>query len=335
MNEQARHRVLVIGAGSIGERHTRCMLATGRAQVGICEINEALCREVAGRYDLAGAFTSLEDALGQPWDAAVICTPAHTHIPIALQLAQRGVHLFIEKPLSTTTERIDELIQTVADKSLIAAVAYVYRANPILAAMREAISIGRFGAPVQAIATGGQHFPFYRPAYREIYYTDRRTGGGAIQDGLTHAVNAVEWLIGPVTKLIADADHMVLEGVTVEDTVHLMTRHGKTMGCFTLNQHQAPNEVSYTVICERGTVRFEVHNSRWRWQTDPADVWHDEPFPPMERDDWFTMQENKFLDVLDGQAKPLCSLAEGLQTLKVNLAALQSVDHPAGWQVVD
>ena len=211
--------------------------------------------------------------------------------------------------------------------------AYVYRANPVLRAMKEAIASGRFGRPVQVIAACGQHFPTYRPAYRETYYRDRATGGGAIQDALTHMFNAAEWLVGPIDRLLADAAHQVLEGVDVEDTVHVLTRHGRVLGCYSLNQYQAPNEMTITVVCEQGTARFENHRNRWRWMTRPDEPWHDEPHAPLPRDALFIHQANAFLDALEGHAPPLCSLEEGIQTLRVNLAALASVEQGT-WQVI-
>jgi predicted dehydrogenase len=213
-------------------------------------------------------------------------------------------------------------------------VAYVYRSFPALRAMRQAIEMGRFGRPVEIVAVCGQHFPTYRPAYREIYYNDRTTGGGAIQDALTHVINAAEWLVGPVDRLVADADHQVLDGVSVEDTVHLLARHGKVMASYTLNQHQAPNEVTLTVVCEGGTARFEFHEHRWRWLTTPGDPWQIDAIEPLERDALFIHQANTFLDVVEGKRPPACSLDEGLQTLKVNLAALASVKARA-WQPIE
>jgi len=203
--------------------------------------------------------------------------------------------------------------------------------------MRAAIEEGRYGRPVQVVSTWGQHFPFYRPAYRTIYYTKRETGGGAIQDVLTHSINAGEFLVGPIEKLQADCAHQVLEGTTVEDTVHVITRHrgntggnagGDVMGCYSLNQHQTPNENSITVICERGTIRFELHNSRWLSMDKPGGEWKVEETFSMERDDIFIAQAHYYCDVLEGKASPLCTLAEGLQTLKVNLAILDAADHP-------
>jgi predicted dehydrogenase len=331
MTEQ--HSVLMIGGGSIGERHVRCFLQTGRTRVALCEVNAAVRESVASRYDLSGVFADLESALGSKPDLAVICTPAHMHVAMAARLAEAAVHALIEKPLSTRLDGVEPLIERIRHRNLQAAVAYVYRAHPILGAMRETILDGRFGKPVQIVVVAGQHFPYYRPAYREIYYTSHATGGGAIQDALTHLVNAGEWLVGPITDLAADAAHQVLPGVEVEDTVHVIARHGPVLGSYSLNQHQAPNEVTITVVCERGTVRFEAHRQRWSWATQPEQPWQDAVFPPLERDTLFVRQAEAFLDQVEGKRPPLCSIEDSRQTLRVNLAILQAVQTRA-WQTL-
>jgi len=318
--------VLIVGVGSIGERHLRCFSATGRASLSLCELNPKLREEVAARYHVP-AFSDYEQALAARPQVVVICTPANLHIAMAARAVETGAHILVEKPLSTKPDGIPELIAAVKQRGVVAGVAYVYRAHPALGAMREALRSGRFGAPVQIAVTSGQHFPLYRPAYREIYYKDRATGGGAVQDALTHIMNASEWVVGPVDALAADLDHKLLEGVTVEDTVHVITRHGSVMGSYSMNQHQAPNELTLTVICERGTVRFEVHNNRWRWMTKPGGEWTDEPSQPMERDTWFTCQANAFLDAVEGRASVLCTIDEAAATLRVNLAILAAAEQ--------
>lgn len=326
--------VLVIGVGSIGERHLRCFLQTGRVRASFCETNETLRQTIRERYGVEGAHARVEDALaGGSFDAAVICTPAPLHIPIALQLADAGIHLLIEKPLSTSLEQIDQLRQAVERKRLQAAVAYVWRANPAAAAMRRMIAQGQFGPPVQIVIQAGQHFPTYRPAYRQIYYADRRTGGGAIQDALTHMLNLGEWLVGPIDSLAGDCAHQVLDGVSVEDTAHIVTRQGGVLGCYSLNQYQSPNESFITVNCRQGTVRLEGHRAALRWALQPESPWAEEQFGPLQRDDIFVRQANAFLDQIEKGQPPLCSLDEGLQTLKVNLAALQAADQHRWVQV--
>ena len=274
-----------------------------------------------------------QPALAEAPDAAIICTPAHLHIPIAQAAAQAGVHLLIEKPLSTRLDGVEALVRQLESGKVTAGVAYVYRAHPVLTAMRDAVQSGRFGEPLQLVANGGQHFPFYRPAYREIYYKDRATGGGAVQDALTHVINASEWLIGPADRLVADIDHLALEGVTVEDTVHVLARHGQVMASYSLNQHQAANESTISVVCRGGIVRFEYHANRWRWAVEPGAEWHDESSPPLERDALFVRQAEAFLDAVEGSAPPLCTIQEGLQTLRVNLAILASAEQQT-WQTI-
>jgi predicted dehydrogenase len=325
--------ILIVGVGSIGLRHLRCFQSTGRARLSFCEVNQALRAKVAKDYDIERHYPDLESALAERYDAAVICTPANLHISMAVRLAEAGIHLLLEKPLSTSLDGIDRLQRMLRERKLKSAVAYVMRCNPILRAMKEAIDSGRFGRPVEIVAVSGQHFPTYRPAYREIYYKDRATGGGAIQDALTHVLNASEWLVGPIDRLAVDAAHQVLDGVSVEDTVHVIARHGHVLGSYSLNQYQAPSEMTINVVCDGGTVRFEGHNNRWRWMLHPGDPWHDEQFDPLERDTFFVNQANAFLDLLEDRAAPVCTLEEGLQTLRVNLAALAALDR-GSWQVI-
>jgi predicted dehydrogenase len=329
----AKHHVLVVGAGSIGERHARCFLATDRARVSICETSAATREQVAGRYPIAGAFADLDAALRGSYDAAVIATPAPLHIPMAIRLAESGLHLLIEKPLSTSLDGVGELRRILGEKRLRAAVGYVWRAHPGLLRLRQLIQEGRIGRPVELVTVCGQNFPTYRPTYREIYYSRREQGGGAMQDALTHLINAGEWLLGPVSRLTADLAHQVLEGVEVEDTAHVLTRQAGALGSYALNQYQAPNEITVTAVGDRGTARFESHRNRVRYMERPETSWREEWGQPVERDELFIRQATSFLDLVAGEAPPLCSLEEGIQTLKVNLAALDSAER-GRWVVI-
>src|SRR5688572_13198386 len=107
------HRVLIVGVGSIGERHVRCFAATGRARVSVCDVNPELRRTVAGRYAVEGAFTDLDAALAARPEVAVICTPAHLHVPMALAAVRAGAHVLVEKPLSTGTDGVADLLHEV------------------------------------------------------------------------------------------------------------------------------------------------------------------------------------------------------------------------------
>jgi len=331
--EHRCHRVLVIGVGSIGERHVRCFQKTGRADVSICETNPQLLKEVGNRYEIARRYANVEDALGDPHDAAVIAVPADKHIPLARLAVDAGLNVLIEKPLSTNLDGLESLTNAVDRSNRVAAIGYAYRAHPALAAMKRAIDGGAFGKPVQLVVVAGQHFPTYRPAYRSSYYGDRFRGGGAIQDAMTHLANAGEWLAGPIDRVVADADHKLIADVDVEDVVNFLARHGSIVSSFSLNQFQAPNEITITLVCEEGTARFEYHRNRWRQMSRPDEPWHDEQASGIERDTLFCRQADSFMDAVEHRGTPLCTLEEGAHSLFVNLALQKSVEC-GNWQTV-
>lgn len=319
-----RKAILVIGCGSIGERHLRCLQHTGRAEVFACDTNGTLLQKMQTEYRVA-TFGNLKDALAmRKFDGAVICTPANTHISIARTVVQHGAALLIEKPLSVGLDGVAELQNEIAASGKFAGVAYVYHFIPSVQQAREFLRAGTLGKPLQVIMAGGQHFPTFRPAYRDIYYNNHATGGGAIQDALTHLVNAVEWFIGPTTKISCVAGHQMLEGVTVEDTVSVAAQNGETIVSYSLNQFQAPNETTIQFHCENGSLKIEVHEQRWAVFPRGAEKWEIHPAPVSHRDDLFRAQATAFLDGIDGKANPLCTVAEALQTLKFNIAALES-----------
>jgi predicted dehydrogenase len=310
--------VLVIGCGSIGERHVRTLLATGRAGVVACDNRPAIREAIASRYGVA-TTDHWEPALADP-----AVSPAPLHVAMATRCLQAGRHVLCEKPLSLNLDGVDALIAARAASQKFCGVAYVLHFLPALSGARAFLQTAPFGAIRHVAVNSGQHFPQFRPAYREIYYRDRAQGGGAIQDALTHLANAVEWVAGPTQRVYCDADHQVLEGVTVEDTVVVSARNGGALVSYSLNQFQAPNESRWDFHAEMGSVRVETATQRWGSLLRGETEWNWRSAPVPERDAIYLAQANAFLDGCAGLPNPLCTLEEGRQTLRFNVACLES-----------
>ena len=329
------HSILIIGCGSIGERHLRCFQRTGRARVTVCDTNQDLLQTMARTYQVP-IVSDWERAIARDEiDAVVICTPAHLHIPMALSALQNGRHVLIEKPLSVSLQDVDDLLRTHRRSGRQAAVAYVYHAIPFLIQARDFLRGGKLGEVRHVTATGGQHFPTFRPAYAGTYYRDRRTGGGAIQDGLTHVANWIESVTGPTDSVLCDCAHQVLADVAVEDTVNIIARSGDILVSYTFNQYQAPNESTFQFNTSLGSVKIEFHRRRWGvcLVGDTDWIWHDSP--SADRDTYFSAQANFFLNQLDGGPTQLCTLEAAVQTLRFNLAALASAEADARVKCAD
>jgi predicted dehydrogenase len=319
--------VLIVGGGSIGERHLRCFQEIG-CTVALCEADVDRRRELTERYHLTRSFDSLDEAARDPWYGVVICTPAHLHVEHAAALAATTSALLIEKPLCTRLEDGQRLRSIAAGK--VVQVAYVLRHHPATQRIRELLAEGVIGNLHQVTVTAGQHFPTFRPAYREIYYAHRETGGGAVQDAATHLLDLIQYLAGPMDWVFCDHAHQELADVEVEDTVNLVGRAGgRVLVSLALNQFMAPNETHLQLHGARGSLAIRFHEQRagiflagdrgWTW-TEPL---------VGERDDLFRAQAQSFLSAAVGQQPPVCTLDDGLRAVAVNLAALRSGERRA------
>jgi predicted dehydrogenase len=321
--ESIMPEVLIVGGGSIGERHLRCFSQIEGCRVALCEIDHARRSALVEQYHPLASFPSLDQAAARSWDAAVICTPAHLHVAHALKLNPVTAAFLIEKPLATRLDDTQALKLIAQEKPL--AVAYVLRVHPAVEAVRAELAAGRIGQLLEVVGVSGQHFPTFRPAYREIYYKDLATGGGAIQDAATHMFNLVQHVAGRFAWIACDYEHLALEGVEVEDTVHLIGRtEAGIMASVSLNQFMAPNELIVNLNGREGSLQLRLHEQRWGVFRHGDAAWQYSPALVSERDDLFRRQAAKFLDVCRGKAQPACNLAEAQDTLAVNLAALKS-----------
>jgi predicted dehydrogenase len=325
--------VLVIGCGSIGERHVRTFLRTGRCQVIACDKSRERLDAISQLYGIQ-TFQTWQDAFAKnEIYACVVATPADSHVRLAIESLRLGCHCLIEKPLAIDPTGIKFLVEAHRRSGCAVAVAYVHRCRPAFIAASDFLRKGELGRVHQAFAISGQDFAFLRPAYQEVYYRDHATGGGAIQDALTHLVNCVECLIGPTESVYCDADHLSLPGVEVEDTVAAIARNGSTIVSYSLNQFQAPNETSLQLNAELGSIRIEFGSNRWGVLAKGAGDWSWTVHPVHGADALFVAQANGFLDQCEGNGSALASLEEGIQAVAFNVAAFESWEKKSVVQI--
>jgi len=71
--------------------------------------------------------------------------------------------------------------------------------------------------------------------------------------------------------------------------------------------------------------KVEYHLNRWGYYARGASNWTWETFPPSDHDTFFITQSGDYLDACEGKATPMATLAEGIQAVKFNLAAFESL----------
>ncbi|NCO39761.1 MAG: hypothetical protein AUJ96_21630 [Armatimonadetes bacterium CG2_30_66_41] len=319
--------ILIIGVGSIGERHLRNLLRSDGVRCSFAEPSLTQREKIAGDYQVARTFASWEEADLSEFDGVVICTPTDLHVPIMARLVDAGIPVLSEKPLAMKLEGVEELKRKIRKRSAVAGVAFCLRHHPLLAEIKERIVNGELGTVRVASQYSGQYWPRMRKGWPPAYAQSRETGGGAIPDHLVHSINLLEWYFGPTTSVSALQRHLELPDIATEDfgTVTMRFAEGQ-VGQLTLCLFQRDTLSRLQVIGDAGTARCDMGADRLELFDDDADAWKPGRAQTVDRDDLFLLQAQHFLDCIRGEAEPRCTVEEAEQTLRTVLAAVASSD---------
>ena len=192
---------LIIGVGSIGERHLRNFLRVDGVRCSIAEVNPDTLKKMAAQYNVEAAYKDYREADLASYDGVVICVPANWHVPIATDILRAGTHVLTEKPLAMSLDGVDELKRLRDEKKKVVSVAFPLRTDPLFGEMKQRVESGEVGTVRVVNYYTGQYWPRMRKDYPPQYAQSRHTGGGAIPDHLVHLVNYLEWLFGPAQEV--------------------------------------------------------------------------------------------------------------------------------------
>ena len=190
---KSRKKIIIIGAGSIGRRHATNLANLG-TDVSAFDVDQTLIRKICAENSWNPVYV-LDPALEQDqFDAAIICTPNHLHIPYAQKAVDAGLNVFIEKPLSHNRQGVDELVTDVKKKDLVGMAGFMLRYEPGLQYIKNHVVPQDIAF---AQVESGSHMPTWRPGidYRKTYSANRSMGGGIILDDV-HEIDYACWLFG-------------------------------------------------------------------------------------------------------------------------------------------
>lgn len=212
-------RFCIVGAGFIGGVHAEALeLIPGTEVSVVCSRDPARANALATRVG-AVAATDYEEAVARhDVDVVSICTPSGTHAEIATAAALAGKHLVVEKPLDVTLERVDRIIRVARESGVKLTCVFPLRFMKGCALARQAVNAGRLGRLVLANA--------YIKWYRDQNYYDssdwkgtlKLDGGGALINQGIHNVDLLNYLAGPVSRVVGRIDTLV-HRMETEDTV--------------------------------------------------------------------------------------------------------------------
>ena len=181
-SEYADLHVAVIGVGGWGKNHARVLNNLGALRA-VCDMDVKRGTEISEKYHV-NCYTSLDQMLQkeQKLDACFICTPTKSHYQLASRVINRGMHLFVEKPLSFSSKECDDLVDLARNKKIILTAGYIERYNPVVQDVKRIIQSKQYGEPLM--------MEFHRENRMPIHITDV----GIIYDTSVHDIDTAMYL---------------------------------------------------------------------------------------------------------------------------------------------
>ncbi len=344
-------KALFVGLGSIGQRHLRNLRCIAGDSIDVIAFRSKNYtpvldeqQQVIENTDLAQhykirEFDDLDQALGDKPDIAFITNPSQHHVNVAIKAAQAGCHLFIEKPLSVDTDRIDELMDLVHHKKLTAIVAYQYRFHPGLTQVAQWLKNKIIGQPVSATLVQGDYLPQWHPYedYRDSYASHKELGGGVLLTQIHEFDNALH-LFGLPHRIFALGGKLSQLEINVEDTASVLMEceyEGKILPVTILTDFlQSPPVRKYTIVGENGRIFLDLIDSNASLTNRKTGKTEFHDYKGFKRNQLFVDELKYFLQAISEKTAPLINIKTGLESLRMALAARKSIEtgEPVGLQ---
>lgn len=313
-------KVGVIGVGYLGQHHVRIFSELPNVElVGIVDINEKRAKEMASLYQVPTCTTDYRDLLGKV-EAVSIVTPTSTHFKIAKDFLEKGIHIFVEKPVTQTLEEAEKLVELASGKDLVFQVGHIERFNGAVQQLKNIILN-----------------PYYVKCERLGPFEPRVADVGVVLDLMIHDVDI---LLNLVEDEIAEIYSVGQSVVSKFEDIALAQILFKN-GCFAsiLASRVSQKKLRTLTIIQKDSYVFldystqdiEIHRrATSAYLLTPEEIrYSQESFVEhlsIQKDNPLKLEILHFINCINGKENPVVDNKQDLKTLEVTLKIVEQIN---------
>jgi len=326
-------KLAIIGAGRMGITHYSIINSNPNVKIVAVADPSSLILTMMKKYLPVNTYSDYIDLLdNEKVDAILVCTPPNIHFPIIKLAAEKGIHVFVEKPFTTKFQEASDLAQLFSGTKLVNQVGYVNRFNDIFKKVKQMLQDGLIGNVIRfksemfsCTITNSDEGSGWRAT--------RESGGGAVFEMASHAIDLVNFLVGKPDRVIGSSlNHIYSKNVEDAVSSTFIYKNGIT-GTLYINwsdtSYRKPtNKIEIfgdggRILADQHSLKIflnkpdQKYNLKQGWNTlYITDVF--KPVPFYVRGNEFTSQLYHFIDCIQGTEKyNQCSFGDGMKTLEV------------------
>jgi len=316
-----KKRFVVVGAGSIGKRHARLLGERDDLEVEIVEPNADALEIAKKEAGDVKSYASFDEMLKTRPDMVLVATPHALHCEQTVAALEAGAHVLCEKPMSDSLESAKKMKDAADRTGNILDIGFSQHFNPPMKRLRQLMIDGTLGTVLHLHARVGTYYTLM--CSRSRYQAQQE---GALIFDYAHQPDSFYWMLGQVPKRIYASAMKAgdLELSSNPNVVSVICEYdSQLMSTIHLNYVQYPQRFEYEAVGDKGFAIVDMIDGRIRIGLhDTAEITC-ETVPP-EQDNLYRDEHQAFIESVEGKREPETSAADGLVSMAMCQAILNS-----------
>lgn len=309
----------------MGSTHAEAYRVLDNAElVAVADLVPERAQAIAART--GATVRSASEIIADPSiDVIDVCVPTYLHRDFVVAAADAGKHVFCEKPMARTLTEAEEMKAACDKAGVRLGIGHVVRFFPEYIRAYNKVHSGEVGKVAVVRCTRGG---FNLPTAWKDWYANYEYSGGLVLDMIIHDFDYLRWLLGPVERVFAKGtrgrDYNRLEYALVS----LKFKSGAIAHVEGSWVNSGGFHTRFEIAGEKGLIDYDSRKANPITLTVnkaggapgvpvPASAWAESPY---------TTEIRNFINVLDGKEGQIVDGNEGYESLKVALAALESIE---------
>lgn len=334
-------RVAILGAGRVAQHYKSIfqqnVLRNFRI-VAICDLDRLKADELAATIGGNVYYDYLTMLRSERIDLVLILTPSGCHFEHCKLAINNGKHVLVEKPAAMLVTECEELIELSKNRSLSVGVAFQNRLNPAVILLKKAIESSELGKIISASVR--LRWCRYQNYYDDLWHGKWSEDGGVINQQAIHHIDALNWLLGPVSYVCGKGENL-LNNLEAEDTfVGVLQMQSGAMVTLEATTAARPRdfEASLSIVSEKGVVEVGgiALNEVTTWDIENCSISESEikaasvKVPNGYGLSHMPLLQRSIDSILANENKPVVSLLDAMATTKL-VHALYRSDEDGRW----
>ena len=305
---EGKLNLAIVGVGGWGKNHARVLHDFGTL-VAICETDLQRGKELADKYGTT-LYSSIDDMLNseRKLDACLVCTPTKTHCDIAKKIMEKGINVFVEKPLAFSSKECEEMTDVAEKKNVILTSGYIERFNPAVQEVKRLIDCNKYGDLIM--------MEFHRENRMPLHVKDV----GIIYDTAVHDIDTAMFLFNCRPQVVFALSGKKFHSYEDFATIMLGFR-GHKVAIIASNWITPKKVRKFSAVCTDGIIAGDFITQEIAIDYKEATI-----IPRRQQfQEPLTLELQSLLDALDGKiSKPVISAIDATNVTRVAEAALLS-----------